>query len=120
MNKVIRLADKLQSIHQYWKPGIVASLNDYQVKLVKISGEFTWHSHAETDELFMVLHGRMNILLRDSLVTLEKGDLYVVPRGVEHKPVAEQECHVLLIEPADTINTGDAPGELTVDDPQWL
>ena len=120
MNQVIRLADKLRQIDQHWKPGIVAAVNDYHVKLVKISGEFTWHSHAETDELFLVLHGSMSIQLRDGEVELQEGDLYVVPKCVEHKPVAEQECHVLLLEPAGTVNTGDTPGELTVDQPQWL
>jgi len=117
---VIRLKDKLARIDQHWTPGIVAAINDYQVKLVKIEGEFTWHKHADTDELFLVLHGNMVIRLRDGEAILEKGDLCVVPRGVEHKPVAERECHVLLLEPADTVNTGDAPGELTVDKPNWL
>lgn len=120
MNQVIRLADKLDQIDQHWTPGIVAALNDYHVKLVKILGEFSWHSHADTDELFLVLHGRMEIQMRNGSVTLDQGDLYVVPKGVEHKPVAVAECHVLLLEPANTINTGDAPGELTVERPKWL
>ena len=120
MSQVIRLADKLRQIDKHWTPGIVAAVNDYHVKLAKISGEFTWHSHADTDELFLVLSGTMQILLRDDAVTLEQGDLYVVPKGVEHKPVADEECHILLLEPAGTVNTGDTPGKLTVDQPQWL
>lgn len=120
MNQVIRLADKFRKIDQHWTPGIVAAVNDYHVKLVKLSGEFTWHSHADTDELFLVLHGSMRILLRDGSVTLDEGDLYVVPKGVEHKPVADHECHVLLLEPGNTVNTGDNPGDLTVEQPRWL
>ena len=120
MNGVIKLKEKLAKIDRHWQPGIVASINDYHVKLVKIEGEFTWHSHAETDELFLVLHGNMSIELRDGAVTLGEGDLYVVPRGVEHKPVAERECHVLLLEPAGTVNTGDSPGELTVEQPAHI
>ncbi len=120
MSTVIRLNEKLREIEKHWTPGIVAAVNDYHVKLAKISGEFTWHSHADTDEMFLVLHGCMTIQLRDDSVTLNEGDLYVVPKGVEHKPVAGQECHILLLEPAGTVNTGDTPGELTVDQPQWL
>lgn len=121
MSEVVRLADKLGQIDRYWTPGIVAAINDYHVKLVKLRGEFTWHSHADTDELFLVLEGSMTIRLRGAdAVTLAAGELYVVPKGVEHQPLAEQECHVLLLEPAATVNTGDAPGPLTVAEPKWL
>ncbi|MDH3646546.1 MAG: cupin domain-containing protein [Gammaproteobacteria bacterium] len=120
MPQAISLREKLRGIDKHWTPGIVAALNDYHVKLVKIQGEFTWHSHAETDELFLVLHGKMTILLHDGEVSLADGDLYVVPKGVEHKPVAENECHVLLLEPAGTLNTGDTPGEFTVEQPLWI
>jgi mannose-6-phosphate isomerase-like protein (cupin superfamily) len=90
------------------------------LKVVKIQGEFVWHQHEETDEVFLVLEGEMSILLRNGRVDMKAGDLYVVPRGVEHKPVAAQECHVLLVEPAGTINTGDAGGELTADNNTWI
>jgi mannose-6-phosphate isomerase-like protein (cupin superfamily) len=104
----INFSEKLAQFNEYWAPRTVASLNDYHFKLAKIQGEFVWHSHPETDEAFIVLHGRLRILLRDGEVLLQIGELYVVPRGVEHKPVAEAECHILLLEPAGTLNTGDA------------
>ncbi len=90
-------------------------MNDTHLKLAKIEGEFVWHSHPGTDEVFLVLDGEMTIRFRDGEVDLRAGELYVVPRGVEHRPVAERECHILLIEPAGTVNTGDAGGERTAD-----
>lgn len=120
MNDVVNLAEKFASLEGHWNPGIVASLNNYHVKIVKVLGEFTWHSHADTDELFLVLKGDLTIELRDQVLSLAPGDLYVVPRGVEHKPVADQECEILLIEPAGTVNTGNNPGVLTVDKPREL
>ena len=112
----INLHDKLARFDALWSPKIVADTNDYHVKVVKVQGEFVWHKHAETDELFLVLKGRLMIKQRDGDATLEEGDLYVVSRGVEHMPVAENECHILLLEPAGTINTGDADGEHTAQD----
>jgi mannose-6-phosphate isomerase-like protein (cupin superfamily) len=109
----VNLRDKLTRFDARWSPKIVAEMNDYHVKVVKVQGEFVWHTHDETDELFLVLKGRLTIKQRDGDVTLEEGELYVVPRGVEHMPVAENECHILLLEPAGTINTGDAGGERT-------
>lgn len=120
MEKAVNLKDKLALIKDFWSPGVVAAINDYHVKLVRIKGEFTWHSHADTDELFLVLKGQMKILLRDGAVELKQGELYVVSKGVEHKPVAEDECEMLLLEPEGTINTGDSPGELTVEKITWL
>jgi len=115
MNKV-NLRDKLTRFDDLWSPKIVADMNDYHVKVVKVRGEFLWHTHAETDELFLVLKGRLTVRRRDGDVTLEEGELYVVPRGVEHMPVAEEECHILLLEPAGTANTGDAGGGRTAQD----
>jgi mannose-6-phosphate isomerase-like protein (cupin superfamily) len=112
-NPVVRLADKLAALHEQWSPRIVARLNDYEFKVAKLQGEFVWHSHAETDEAFLVLAGELRIELRDGEARLGAGDLYVVPRGVEHRPCAAQECQVLLIEPAGTANTGDAGGDRT-------
>ncbi len=117
----INLRNKLAKIGDLWTPGIAAALNDYHVKLAKIKGDFVWHSHADTDELFLVVSGELTILLRDGEVRLREGEMYVVPRGVEHKPVAQEECHILMIEPAGTLNTGDrGDDERTVDQPQWL
>jgi mannose-6-phosphate isomerase-like protein (cupin superfamily) len=111
----INLADKLGRFDDHWSPRIVAQLNDYDVQLVKVKGEFVWHKHDDTDDFFLVLDGRLTIQLRDGDVELGAGDLYVVPRGVEHCPKAEEEAHVLLIEPAGTPNTGDTGGPLTAE-----
>ena len=114
MSKV-NIAEKLSLFSDHWKPRIVAELNDQHVKLAKLQGEFVWHSHAEEDELFLVLDGELVIELRDGAVHLGPGEFYVVPRGVEHRPVAEREASVLLLEPAGTVNTGDAGGDRTAD-----
>lgn len=110
----INLAEKLALFSDHWSPKIVADLNDSQVKLVKVQGEFVWHHHAEEDELFIVLQGELTIELRDGQVTLEPGELVVVPKGVEHRPVARDEVHLMLIEPKATRHTGDVVSELTV------
>jgi mannose-6-phosphate isomerase-like protein (cupin superfamily) len=117
---VINLTEKLAKISQRWSPKIVAQLNDYHFKLVKLQGDFIWHAHPETDEVFIVLDGELRIDFRDGAATLGKGEMIVVPRGVEHKPYAERECHAMLVEPAGTPNTGDAGGERTVDKPEWI
>lgn len=111
----IRLTDKLDRIHERWEPKIVAELNGQHVKLAKIGGAFIWHRHEREDEMFLVLHGRMTMQFRDREVTLEAGDALVVPRGVEHRPVAPEEAHILLFEPAGTLNTGDVRNERTRD-----
>lgn len=103
----VNLGQKLARIADHWNPRIVGELNGQQVKLVKLLGEFDWHHHADEDELFLVLQGRLRIELRDGAVELEPGELAIVPRGVEHRPVAEAEAHVLLFEPATTRNTGN-------------
>lgn len=108
MLKVVNLDDKLAQFEDHWSPRIVASFNDNDVMLVKAKGEFVWHSHADTDDFFLVLKGRLTIQLRDGgPVHLGAGELFVVPKGVEHRPVAEEEVHLLLIEPRATPNTGD-------------
>ena len=109
------LAAKLATFDEHFSPRIVGQLNDYKLQLVKVKGEFVWHSHADTDDFFLVLAGRLTIQLRDRDVELGPGQLFVVPRGVEHCPKADEETHVLLIEPRETVNTGDAGGERTVD-----
>jgi mannose-6-phosphate isomerase-like protein (cupin superfamily) len=114
----INLAAALASFDEQWQPRIVAMLNDYKVIVVKVEGEFVWHRHDETDDFFLVLKGHLTIQLRDRNVELDEGELFVVPRGVEHCPRAESEAWVLLIEPEATVNTGDAGGPMTTD-AQW-
>jgi mannose-6-phosphate isomerase-like protein (cupin superfamily) len=116
----INFQDKLGRFTEHWSPRIVAKLNDYHLKLAKIQGEFVWHKHDDTDEAFIVLQGEMRIALHDGEVRLRAGEMFVVPRGVEHKPTAVHECSVLLIEPAGTVNTGDAGGKLTADSDVWV
>jgi mannose-6-phosphate isomerase-like protein (cupin superfamily) len=106
----VNLAAKFAQFGDLWSPKIIAQFNDYQLKLARVAGEFIWHSHPETDELFLVLDGELTIELRDGAVHLQPGELWVVPAGVEHRPVAPSECQILLIEPAGTANTGDAGG----------
>jgi mannose-6-phosphate isomerase-like protein (cupin superfamily) len=112
----IDLAEKLASFDDRWSPRIVAELNGQHVKLAKLDGAFVWHSHAEEDELFLVLKGELTIELRDGAVVLGPGQMAVVPRGVEHRPVADGEVHLLLFEPAGTLNTGNVRNERTVED----
>ena len=114
MNKV-NLAEKLSHIHEYWQPHIVGELNGQYVKLVKFQGPFVWHHHDNEDELFLVVQGRFRMEFRDRHVWLEEGEFLIVPRGVEHRPVAEEEAHVLLFEPASTLNTGNVQNERTVE-----
>lgn len=107
MPEVINLASKLSSFEEHWSPKIISSFNGHDVMVVKAKGEFVWHSHADTDDFFLVLKGNLRIDLRDGPRHLGPGDLLVVSRGVEHRPVADEEVHLLLIEPAGTPNTGD-------------
>ena len=118
----INLRDKLRRFADHWSPRVVAEMNDYQFKLAKIQGEFVWHSHPETDEVFLVLDGEMIIEFRDGMVELTAGEMYVVPKGVEHKPVAARECAILLIEPRGVVNTGDTTdaGGLTAPNDVWV
>ncbi len=113
MARVVDLRDKLSLFSEHWSPKVVATMNDYEVKVVKVKGEFVWHSHADTDELFLVVDGTLTIQLPDGEVILGPGQLFVVPRGVEHCPVAADEASILLIEPAGVVNTGQAGGALT-------
>ena len=116
----INFSQKLGTFSERWSPKVIAQMNDYQFKLVKIQGEFVWHSHSQTDDVFIVLEGAMSIELPDGRVDLKAGEMFVVPRGVEHRPVAENECEILLVEPVGTINTGDAGGEMTAENDVWI
>lgn len=111
----INLAEKFAKFSDHWSPKIIAQVNDFHIRAVKVEGDFVWHKHDDTDELFFVVDGSLNISFRDGDVTLNAGELYVVPKGVEHKPSAARECQILVIEPAETVNTGDAEGEMTAE-----
>lgn len=113
MAEPIDIADKLSLFSEHWAPRVIARLNDYEIKLVKLEGELVWHTHDDTDELFLVIEGRLTIQLRDGDVTLGPGQLYVVPRGVEHCPITDGDVSAMLIEPAGVVNTGSVGGELT-------
>lgn len=114
MRMKVNIADKLSLFSAHWSPKLVAQVNDTEVKLVKVQGEFVWHHHDTADELFLVLKGRLLMQFRDGEEWIEEGEFIVVPRGVEHRPVAPQEVHVMLIEPRDTLNTGNVIEERTV------
>jgi mannose-6-phosphate isomerase-like protein (cupin superfamily) len=118
--QLINLAEKLSQFSDHWNPRIIAELNGQYVKLVKFQGEFVWHRHEGEDEWFSVIKGSFRMEFRDRTIEMNEGDVLVVPRGVEHRPVAEQEVSVLLIEPASLTNTGNAGGELTVERPAWI
>ena len=120
MLKAININDKLNKFSDLWSPKVIAEMNDYQFKLAKVKGEFVWHSHKETDETFIVLDGELLIEFRDKKIKLNKGELYIVPKGVEHKPYAENECHIMLIEPKGIINTGDESSKLTSKNDIWV
>ncbi len=117
----INLSNKLSLFSDHWSPKIIAQIDDHQFKLAKVQGDFVWHCHPETDEVFIVLEGQLRIDFRDGAVILDKGDMLVVPKGVEHKPFAESECHVMVLVRAGTVNTGDAPeNDLTTDGAAWV
>ena len=120
MSKV-NIGEKLSKFSEQWTPKVIAEMNDYQFKLVKIEGEFVWHEHLDTDEAFIVIEGSMRIDFADgSSVELDEGEMYVVPRGVRHRPCAESECKVMLVEPKGVVNTGDADSELTAPNDEWV
>lgn len=116
----INLRKKFDLFTDHWSPKVVAEMNDYQFKLVKLIGDFVWHSHNDTDEVFVVVTGTMTIAFRNGEVKLREGEMYVVPKGVEHKPFADEECRVLVIEPRGVINTGDAGGSMTAENDVWI
>jgi mannose-6-phosphate isomerase-like protein (cupin superfamily) len=118
--RAINLQEKLARFTERWRPKVIAELNDYQFKLVKIEGDFVWHQHPDTDEAFFVVDGELQIDFRDGAVRLGPGELFVVPRGVEHKPYAEREVKLLLVEPRGVPNTGDRGGERTAPQDAWI
>ena len=112
--KKLNLADKFSQFSEQWQPKIIGELDNYDIKIARIQGEFDWHSHADTDELFLIVNGEMTMGLRDGDVDLRAGEIYVVPKGVEHKPYAEKECQILMLERKGTLNTGEAESDRTV------
>lgn len=118
--QAINFDEKLNKFKDIWSPKVVAEMNDYQFKLVKIEGEFVWHDHKDTDEVFIVIKGNMQIEFRDGIVSLREGEMFVVPKGVEHKPNSKEECHILIVEPYGVVNTGETEGELKAKNDVWI
>jgi mannose-6-phosphate isomerase-like protein (cupin superfamily) len=116
----VRFAEKFPLLPDHWQPRVVAEMNDYQFKLVRILGDFIWHEHATTDETFIVMEGELRIDFRDGAVTVKAGEMFVVPKGVEHKPFAEKEVKLMLIEPRGVLNTGERGGERTATNDIWI
>lgn len=119
-DKAISLQEKLSRFSEHWSPRVVAEMNDNQFKLAKVQGEFVWHSHADTDEVFIILEGEMVLEFRDKSIPLSAGEMYVVAKGVEHRPVAARECCIMLVEPRGVVNTGDAGGAYTAPNDVWV
>jgi len=116
----VNLKDKFSLFNEHWTPKIIGELNGQQVKLAKLKGEFIWHDHKEEDEMFLVIKGTLHIELRDKKVSLSEGEMYIVPRGVEHKPIAPKEAWVLLFEPATTKHTGEVKNKISVENLDWI
>jgi len=119
-HEAINFAAKFATFSELWQPKVIAELNDYQFKIVRVEGDFVWHDHPETDETFIVLEGSLRLDFRDGSVTLGPGEMFVVPKGVEHKPYAEKEVRMMLIEPRGTLNTGEEGGERTAVNDLWI
>ena len=120
MNNPVNFESKFQLFSDYWAPRVIAQMNNYQFKIVKIKGEFVWHEHKDTDETFLVIEGSMSIEFKDRVVELNAGEMIVVKRGEQHKPFAEQECKVMIIEPDNIVNTGESGGHLMAKNDVWI
>tara|TARA_B100000131_G_scaffold84032_1_gene81016 strand:- start:141 stop:554 length:414 start_codon:yes stop_codon:yes gene_type:complete len=116
----ISLSDKFSKFTDHWAPRVIAEVNDHQLKLVKIKGDFVWHDHDDADEVFIVIEGSMSIEFEDGIVELNRGEMCVVPKGVRHRPFAENECQIMLVEPRGVVNTGEAGGDLTAEGDVWI
>ena len=119
-SRKVNIKKKFSKFSEYWSPRVLAEMNDYQFKIAKIKGDFIWHNHEHTDEVFIVIEGSMKIYLKDNTIHLSEGDLYVVPKGIDHKPFAERECKIMLVELRGTKNTGNQTNKLTFKDNQWI
>ena len=120
MAKPINIYSKFNKFDDYWSPKVISEMNNYQFKLVKIKGEFIKHNHSDTDEVFIVIKGSMKIEFDSEIIEINEGEMIVVPRGVDHKPTAENECHVMLVEPKGILNTGNVKGDLTAPNDEWI
>lgn len=118
--EAINFKDKFTKFTDHWSPRVIAEMNDYQFKLVKVAGEFVWHQHPDTDEVFIVIEGTLTIEFRDGVVSLDSGEMFVIPKGVEHKPAANCECKIMILEPKGVVNTGSADSELTAQNNVWV
>jgi len=118
--EAINFQDKLTKFSNYWSPRVIAELNGYQFKLAKVKDEFVWHTHEDTDEVFIVIEGSIKIEFRDGDVNLNEGEMFVLPKGVENKPFAKKECKVMFVKPKGVVNTGDSSGELTAQNDVWI
>ena len=116
----INIQEKLGKFTEYWSPKVIAQMNNYQFKLVKVKDEFVWHNHLDTDEVFIVIDGKLNIEFRDGIVSLSSGEMFVIPKGKEHKPFANEECTMMVIEPGGVVNTGETGGKLTAQNDVWI
>jgi len=119
-NRVVNFQEKFNKFSDLWSPKVIAQMNDYQFKLVRVKGDFTWHDHKDTDEVFIILEGQLRIDFQNSKINLQEGELFVVPKGVQHKPFAEKECKILVVEPSGTVNTGDADSAQTAANDVWV
>tara|TARA_B100002052_G_C15540302_1_gene444358 strand:+ start:278 stop:640 length:363 start_codon:yes stop_codon:yes gene_type:complete len=120
MSKKINIKQKFSKFSELWSPKVIAEMNDYQFKIVKIHGEFVWHKHDETDEVFIVIEGSMKIQFRKKTINLNQGELFIVPKGVEHKPFAADLCKIMIVEPRGVMNTGNINNELTAKNDTWI
>ena len=120
MTKLINLYSKFDNFSDHWSPKVIAEMNDYQFKLVKIKGEFVKHQHSETDEVFIVMEGKMSIEFENETIEIKSGEMIVVPKGVTHKPFAEEECKIMIVEPKGVLNTGNTKGDMTAPNDQWI
>ena len=118
--KKINLNQKFKKVYEYWQPKVIAEMNEYQFKLAKVKDEFIWHKHEETDETFFIIKGQLTIELKNEKLLLNKGEMVVIPKGVEHRPFADKECEIMLIEPKETVNTGNISNEMTAKNNQWI
>lgn len=120
MNSKTNIKEKLELINELWSPKIIAEIHGLHLKLAKVKGEFIWHQHQNEDELFCVLKGSLTIKMKDKETIVNEGEIFIVPKGTEHQPFAAEETHILLIEPTDTLNTGNAKSDLTINEPEWI
>ncbi|NKB38588.1 MAG: cupin domain-containing protein [Gammaproteobacteria bacterium] len=116
----ININEKFSKFDNHWSPRVIAEMNNYQIKLAKVQGEFVWHDHQDTDEMFFIIDGNLDIEFRDGKVSLGAGEMFVVPKGTEHRPVAQDECHIMLVEPKGVVNTGNAESALSAENDIWI